>query len=202
MKIFYSANSPYARIARIAAQTCAVDYDGVLLTASELRTPTNPVLAHNVTGRIPTLVDADTVVTETRAVCRYLESVGDGTKIFAYSGDWPAEQLENAAMSFLDGCALWTREYRRPEDKQFDGLCDVERDRAERGLDWFNAHPDIQSLNSPWDFAHIVLAVAIEYMDFRALITDWREGHDALVTWHNAQMQRPSMQANPMVPGA
>jgi glutathione S-transferase len=202
MKIYFTVNSPYARIARIAAHTCAVDFDGIQLTASDLRNNANPVLAHNATGRIPTLLDGDTVVTESRAVCRYLESVGDGTKIFAYSGDWPAEQMENTAMSHLDGCALWTREYRRPEYKQFDGLCNIERERAINCLDWFNAHPDIQSSNSPWDFAHIVLAVAIEYMDFRDLITDWRDGRDQLAAWQSAQMQRPSMQANPMVPGA
>ena len=202
MKLFYSANSPYARIARIAAFECGVDFEPVLLESQQLRHPDNPVLAYNCTGRIPTIVDGDTVVTESRACSRYLESVGNGNQLFAYAGDWQAEQMENTAMSFLDGCALWTREYRRPEEKQFDWLVDVERDRAERSLAWFNAQPAIQNNETPWDFAHITLAVGIEYQDFRSLSPDWQDRHGAVADWLAAQLERPGMKAHPMVQGA
>lgn len=202
MKIFYTATSPYARIARIAADICGVGFDGVELEADQLRSADNPVLEFNCTGRVPTLVDGDVVITETRAVCRYLESIGNGTALFGYAGDWTAERFENTAMSLLDGCALWTREYRRPEDKQFPWLCDVERQRAEACLDWFNDLPAIRAGDTPWDFAHLVLAVAIDYQMLRGLIPDWRDGRDALAAWHAAQTERPVMRANPKDPNA
>ncbi len=196
MKLFYSGTSPYARIARISAGVCDVDHAGGHIASAQLRTDENPVLQYNCTGRVPTLVDGDTIVTETRAVCRYLEHVGNGAKLFAYAGEWPAEQFENTAMSLLDGCALWAREYRRDEALQSDWLVGVERNRANRCLDWFEAQPGIQSGDAPWDFAHIVLFAALDYQELRGLLPDWRDTRPNLANWHAAQLQRTSVIEN------
>jgi glutathione S-transferase len=195
MIIFHTGNSPYARIARVAAHQCGVSHSGGHLGPGLVRTDNNPVLQYSPTGRIPTLVDGDVVVTETRAVCRYLESIGDGYELFAYAGDWTAEMFENTAMSFLDGCMLWAREKRRDAALQSDWLFGVERARAERALAWFEALPAIQAGDTPWDFAHMTLAVALGELEPRGLIPDWRDGYAALAAWEANQAARPAMQA-------
>ena len=70
------------------------------------------------------------------------------------------------------------------------------RDRAARCLDWFEADPGIQSGNAPWDFAHMILFVALDYQELRGLIADWRDGRPNLAQWHTAQLERPSVVAN------
>lgn len=195
MIIFHTGTSPYARIARVCAHQCGVSHAGGHLGPGLLRTEDNPILQYSPVGRVPTLVDGDVVVTETRAVCRYLESVGNGFELFPYAGDWAVEMFENTAMSFLDGCMLWAREYRRDAALQSDWLVGVERDRATRTLAWFEAQPALQAGDTPWDFAHIVLAVALGELAPRGLIPDWRDGHPALAAWEAAQAARPAMQA-------
>jgi glutathione S-transferase len=195
MIIFHTGTSPYARIARVCAHECGVTHAGGHLGPGLLRTEDNPILQYSPVGRIPTLVDGDVVVTETRAVCRYLERVGDGYELFAYAGDWTAERQENTAMSFLDGCMLWAREKRRDPALQSDWLVGVERARATRTLAWFEAQPALQAGDTPWDFAHITLAVALGELQPRDLIPDWRNTHPALAAWEAAQATRPAMQA-------
>ena len=195
MKLFYSPTSPYARIARIVALESDLKCTEECVDPNVLRTPDNPVLRYNCTGRIPTLVSGDTVVTETRSICRYMESFGNRNSLFSETGDWHAELLESTAVSFLDGCALWTREYRRNEASQSKWLISVERDRAQRTLDWFSSNASIVSGNTPWNFAYITLAVAIDYQAYRGLIPDWANARDALFKWFEEQSERASMEA-------
>ena len=195
MKFFYTPTSPYARIARIFALESNLKYTDECIDPNVLRTPDNPVLRYNCTGRIPTLVCRDTVVAETRPICRYIQSAGNGKNLFCETGDWPAELLESTAISFLDGCALWSREYRRNEAKQSKWLIRIERDRAQRTLDWFSSTASIVSGNTPWNFAHITLAVAIDYQTYQGLIPDWANTRGALFKWFEIQSQRGSMKA-------
>ena len=206
MQIYHTFTSPYARVTRIAAHVCNTAYDSMPIESNMLRTDDNPVLARNPTGRVPTLVDGDVVLSETPAICRYIESKGDGTRIFARTdadgGDWNGVRLESWATSLLDGAALWTRELRRPAAQQSDWLCGVERERGLRTLDWFEAEPGIRGGGAPWDYAHFVLAIGVEYFEFRKLIPDWRGGRPALAKWFAEQQQRPSWQACALPPGA
>jgi len=201
MKLFYTINSPYGRVTRIAATTCGIDFEPGEVKPTHLRADDNPVLDHNPTGRVPTLTDGDVVLTETRPICRYIEANGDGTKIFAYEGDWQAERIEGTAISLLDGTALWTRELRRPAEQQSDWLLGVESKRLERTLAWLDGQASIRSGDTPWDYAHMTLAVALEYIELRGLVADWRPGHDALNAWHAKHTSHPAMQAHPFVPG-
>ncbi len=202
MQLYHTFTSPYARTTRIVAHICNAAHEPVVIESNMLRTDTNPVLAVNPTGRVPTLVDGDVVLTETPAICRYLQAKGDGTRVFAADGDWAGVRLESWATSLLDGAALWTRELRRPKEQQSDWLCGVERARAIRTLDWFDVEPGIRGGKAPWDYAHIVLAIGVEYLEFRNLIPDWRQGRDALADWFAEQQKRPSWIACALPPGA
>ena len=195
MKLFYTPTSPYARIARIFALELNLKYTDECIAPNVLRTPDNPVLRYNCTGRIPTLVSGDTVVTDTRSICRYMQSSGNGKNLFNETGDWRAELIESTAISFLDGCALWTREYRRNEAKQSNWLISTEKDRAQRTLDWFSSNANIISGNTPWNFTYITLAVTIDYQAYQGLIPDWAKARSTLFKWFEVQSNRASMEA-------
>ena len=71
IKLFYSLNSPYARIARIAARESGI-IDEITEIPSKNREPDNPVLEYSPVGRVPTLVDGNLIITETKNVHRYI----------------------------------------------------------------------------------------------------------------------------------
>lgn len=77
MQLFYSQNSPYARIARMAVREFGL-LDRVEERKAANRQPDNPVLAFSAAGRVPTLVDGDLVLTEARYVFDYLAAKGRG----------------------------------------------------------------------------------------------------------------------------
>lgn len=65
MKLFHSAGSPYARIARMAVLDLGLA-DRIAFTETTLRDPASTLLPHNPVGRVPSLVLADgTTITET-----------------------------------------------------------------------------------------------------------------------------------------
>lgn len=190
MKLFYTPNSPYARIARIALR----EY-GVLEQASELlaanRMPDNPVLQFSPVARVPTLVHNGLAITESRHVFRYI--AGLAGRPDTSGEDWRSIALEGQALGFLDGISAWVREKRREAPQQSPFLLQVEDDRARRCLKAF----EIAAADAPLPgipcFRATALACALALMDLHALVPGWREGHGALAAWYDDQAARPSM---------
>jgi glutathione S-transferase len=50
-------------------------------------------------------------------------------------------------------------------------------------------------LSGPVSVAHISVACALSYLDFRHGARNWRDGRGALAEWHASFESRPSMQA-------
>ena len=67
MKLFYTPNSPYARICRIIASQAGLS-DQLELGAVKLRTQDNPVIPLSPMGRIPVLVDGNLILSEARHI--------------------------------------------------------------------------------------------------------------------------------------
>ena len=65
MKLFYTPNSPYARICRITAMEAGL-MDRIELDWVPLRTSGSPVIPHAALGRIPLLIDGDLAPREGR----------------------------------------------------------------------------------------------------------------------------------------
>ena len=101
MKLFYTPNSPYARVCRIVADTHGLS--GALeLVRVPLRDAESSLIPLSTMGRVPVLVDGDLVLSEARHICAYLdEKAGSGPSVAAY-GDWPLVASEAAALAFLD----------------------------------------------------------------------------------------------------
>lgn len=83
MKLFYTQNSPYARVARIAVLESGLA-DEVEHVKVVNRSPESPLLEYSPTGRAPTLVDGDLVLGESRHVCAYLDHKQGTARFFGY----------------------------------------------------------------------------------------------------------------------
>ena len=74
MKLFYTQNSPYARVARIAVIEANLNAEVEHVKVVN-RDVDSPLLGYNPTCRVPTLVDGEIMLGETRNICAYLYSL-------------------------------------------------------------------------------------------------------------------------------
>lgn len=194
MKLFYTPNSPYSRIARIAVREA-----GLVGKVEEIlafnRQDDNPVLAHSPVGRVPTLVDGQMVITEARDVVAYLAVASDcRAMLSADPDDWNSISRDGQILGFLDGIATWVRELRRGALVSQD-LIVVEVKRCERCLHSLDAAASSLFLPAIPSFGAMALASAIELMERHGFAATWRSRFPALATWFEEQAGRVSMQA-------
>ena len=190
MQLFYSRNSPYARIARVAAIECRLA-DRIEHVLVVNRDPDSPLLAFNPVGRVPTLVDGDLVIAESMDVCRYLDHVA-GTTFARRPTDWRRVSFDGMVIGFLDGIAFWVRELRRASARS-EELIGVERRRAERCLRYFDDH--VAAHGDPWTYGAAALACSLELMTVADLRPGWRRDFGGLGLWLQDRAARPSMVA-------
>lgn len=192
MQLFYSQNSPYARIARMAVREFGL-LDRVEERKAANRQPDNPVLAFSAAGRVPTLVDGDLVLTEARYVFDYLAAKGPGAAMPEASAiDWRERALDAQILGFVDGVANWVRERRRPSDQQSGFLIEVEIHRSARCLDHLEGEDASPRPEFP-AFSAMALAAGLGLMDFNQFRPDWRSAPPALSSWYSRCSQRLSM---------
>lgn len=201
MQIYYSDNSPYARIVRIAAREAGLD-SRIIWVKVRNRAPDSPLLAYSPVCRVPTLVEGDLVLGEARNICDYFGRVAGAAPLLPDPNDWPARALESMMTGFLDGIAVWVRELRRSEPRRSDFLLEVETKRAKRCLDHFEAIWADLSGPPAWDFGHMALACALDIADLNELMPGWPAEHPALATWLGDRRTRPSMVATKPLQGA
>lgn len=201
MQLFYSRNSPYARIARIAVRESGLA-DRVEERLAANRQPDNPVLAHSPVGRVPALIDGGLVITEARNVFTYLaESSGHPAMGTTDRPDWPAIMREGQIVGFVDGIAAWVRENRRPPERRSSFLLQVEADRSRRCLAWLEEQAAAGHLDPFPRFAAVALAVGLDLMRFHGFHPEWLDRYPALARWFEAQEVRPSMRQTAPVEG-
>ncbi|MEH1800037.1 MAG: glutathione S-transferase N-terminal domain-containing protein [Nostoc sp.] len=113
MKLFYTPNSPYARIARVA--TLELNLCDQIETQKVIaRDPNSDLLNYNPTGKVPTLTTDDGfILSETRIICVYLNHLNPEIKLVTDISNGFLQQLEGMTGGFIDGIAVWVRELRR-----------------------------------------------------------------------------------------
>lgn len=192
MKLFYTPNSPYARIVRITAMEAGL-IDRIELDWVPLRTPDNPVIPHAALGRVPLLVDGDLALSEARHICAYLrEKAGSGPTVAVY-GDWPAVAAEGHALAFLDAITVWSREIRRQEADRSAFMLEVEAERAARYLGHLEQTLAVPTGAPPLNFETLCHVAALGMMRFYDLMPDWRETHPTVAAWVDAYDAVPSI---------
>lgn len=195
MKLFVTPNSPYARIARIAAIEIGLA-DRIEHIYVVNRTPDSPLLAFSPVCRVPTLVFGELVVTEARHICAYFDEFMGLKRFFParHVDRWQEIGLEGTIMGFLDGLAVWVRENRRLPEERSAFLLEVEAARAERCLDWLEARVQNAVLHSQrWDFSAIALACALGLADHSLDGLDWRRDRPGLESWYRDRSQMSAL---------
>lgn len=192
MRLFYTPNSPYARICRIVAIKGGLG-DALELVRVPLRTPDSPSLRHSPLGKIPLLVDGDLVLGESRLICGYLDQRGAGAPSLPGPSDWQAQARESLMSGFLEGITNWSREKRRAEDEQSPFILEVEEQRAVRALAHIDRTVPAPPAVPPITYGDLCLVAALGMADFYELLPGWRDRHPALAAWLAAYEALPSV---------
>lgn len=192
MKLFYTPNSPYARVCRIVADAHGLT-EALELARVPLRDTASSLIPLSTMGRVPVLIDGDLVLSEARHICAYLdEKAGTAPSVAAY-GDWPSVASEAAALAFLDAVTVWTREVRRSEEERSPFLLQVEEEQVMRMIAHYDGVLEASAGSSPFNFETICIAVAMGSLDFYELASNWRDHYPNFAVWIDAYNALPIM---------
>ena len=196
MKLYITAGSPYARIARVVILEKGLE-SRVEIIAARTRLADSPYYSINPSGRVPYLIRDDGVgLEESSLICAYLDHL-DGKPVFDLpDGDqaWVARRLEALARSLLDGLAVWSRELARPQGERSPTVLQHEARRSERLADVWELEIGHPLMHGALNLAQITLACALG-LEARNADLHWRPGHAKLSDWFGHIAARPSLAA-------
>jgi len=198
MKLAYSPNSPYVRKCVALAIQRGIDKQMELWTVGT----TDPALLKvNPLSKVPTLVlDDGTALYDSPVICEYLDSVGDGPKMFPPVGParWKALRQEALGDGILDATQPRRREIALPQDEGRQTYIALQQGKVKAALAVLEAEAD--SLGMLTNIGEITIACALGYMDFRYANEPWRPGHPKLEAWYAKVAAMPAM-ARTVPPG-
>ena len=196
MKLYITAGSPYARMARIVILEKGLE-DRVEIMPAQTRLADSPYYHVNPSGRVPYLVRDDGIgMEESAVICRYLDHL-DGRPVFdlpAGDPEWEARRLGALASSLLDGLSVWGREIVRPENEQSPTIIRHETDRAKRMVDLWEAEIEHPLMRGALNLVQITLACALG-LEVRNPQLRWRPRRPKLSAWFDRIAARPSFTA-------
>ena len=196
MKLYITAGSPYARMARMMVIEKGLQ-SRVTEHLAQTRVADSPYYAISLSGRVPYLICEDGEgLEESIAICDYLDSL-DGAPLLARPAPLQAlaaTRLDARAASMLDGISVWFRELVRPADERSPTVIQHERDRAERLLSWWETQIGHPWMSGPLNHAQLRLGCALAFaLKIRGF--EWRTQRPALTAWFEIFSQRPSFAA-------
>lgn len=197
MKLFHSAASPYVRmVTATAIETGQLDSIERLPSAAVPVKRDQSIVAHNPTGKVPTLLlDDGSALYDSRVICEFLDAGHPGERLFPAEGAqrWKTLTLFALAQGLLDAALLARYETAmRPEALRWDDwstgqLAKIDSSVAELEANW------IGHLTSRFDIGCIGVACALGYLDFRFGERDWRTAAPKLAAWFAEVSERPSL---------
>ena len=198
MKLAYSPNSPYVRKCVVLAIQRGIDKQMELWTVGT----TDPALVKiNPLSKVPTLVlDDGTALYDSPVICEYLDSVGDGPKMYPPVGParWKALRQEALGDGILDATQPRRREIALPQDEGRQTYIELQQGKVKAALAMLEAEAD--GLGMLTNIGEITIACALGYMDFRYANEPWRPGHPKLEAWYAKVSAMPAM-ARTVPPG-
>lgn len=195
MQIIFSPPSPFVRKVRVLIREI-----GFLDRVEEVEVSTTPlasapdVLAANPLGKIPALIRPDgPALYDSRVITRYLDDLS-GAGLYPESRLYEVLTLEATADAIMEACVLMTYEGRlRPPEQQSPDWVDAQWHKASRAIAAVNSRW-MSHLTGPLNMAQIAVGCALSYVDLRHDERGWRNGNDALATWHAEFENRAAMQ--------
>jgi glutathione S-transferase len=196
MQLFHSPTTPFGR--KVMVTILETGLADKVQVVDVMGTPLNPgtmPIGHNPLGKIPALLlDDGSVIYDSRVICRYLDDLAGAGLYPAAPKLWQTLTLEATADGILEAALSMVYEVRiRPTDKQFPDWIEGQWSKASRALDAVESNW-MPHLNGPLDMAHIAIACALSYLDFRLDARAWRATRPNLAKWEAEFSTRPSMQ--------
>ena len=197
IKLYTAGASPFVRKVRVCLLELGLkDQVEQIDVANTPFAPHDALIEQNPLGKIPCLVRNDgTVIYDSRVITRYLDDYANGSLYPTGQRLWEILTMEALADGMMEAAVLMVYEKRiRPEEKVYGDWIEAQWAKIARALD---------ALESSWagrlegsdDMAHIAVAVALEYLDFRHGDRNWRTGRGALAKWQAEFAKRDAMQA-------
>ena len=195
MKLFYSPTSPFVRKCLVAAHELGLA-ERLELEPSAAH-PVNrdrAVVEHNPLGKIPALVtDAGAVLFDSRVICEYFNSLGDGHLLPA-AGEARFMVLTEQALAdgLMDAAVLARYETAvRPDQLRWPDWIGGQMAKVDSALS------DFERRATAWekriDLGLIAVGCALGYLDFRYANLEWRQRSPSLARWYESFAARESM---------
>jgi len=145
--------------------------------------------------RIPALVTDTVTLTDSHAICDYLNAEFGNFRLLAREGQarWQALAAMALANSVLEAQIMRRAETLRSDKERSDDFIAKMRDRTDRCFAALEKD-HLPGFGSTFDLAQITTAVACGYDDWR-YGPDWRSAAPKLAPWYDQVAQRPSLKA-------
>ncbi len=196
MQLFTSPTTPFGRkVMVLIHESGLADQVQVQTVAGSPLDPGSMPLDQNPLGKIPALIpdDGGPALYDSRVICRYLDHVS-GAGLYPAGPDlWPVLTLEATADGMLEAALLMVYEARlRPEALRFAPWVEGQWAKVARALDAIEARGMVL-LEGRLTMAHVAVAVALSYLDFRHAERHWRQDRPRLAAWEQEFSARASM---------
>ncbi len=190
MKLFCSVNSPYARKCRVVLREKGLRCDEIMVNSLE-----NPpeLVAVNPLGKVPALVTDDGLtLCDSTVITEYLDGLSAAQRLIP-EGIARFEVLALAALAdgVMDLAVEWVIQSRRPPAEQWPDWIARRKEAILRTLAVMALHPLLTHRSVT--LAHINVACALAYLDFRHPTLAWRSANPQLVAFLEIFSARPSM---------
>lgn len=213
MKLFYSPFHTFIHKVLVTAHECGLwdDLERVATfpfknLAGEDQGNAYDLSDINPLNKVPTLAtDTGQVIFGSQAICEFLDSISKARKMYPAPGVKRWDAITRLALGdtiFETTVQMVAEQWQAPEQWNmtvFNRLWP----KYFRGLDKMNAEAPSWD---DFDVGHAALLHAISYLGFRAEFYEakdpvhpnfnWREGREALSSWYDEAIQRPSVRAH------
>jgi glutathione S-transferase len=196
MQLFYSATSPFVRKCLVSALEVGVRERVILHPAAPH--PVNRdsgLVARNPLGQAPTLItDEGVVLYDSRVICEYLNSLGDGRLLPKGALRFEALTEQALADGIMAAAVLIRYEMTaRPEALRWQDWIDGQMAKITGGLK--DLAQRASGFESRVDVGSIAVGCALGYLEFRFADLGWKQQWPALAAWWLRFAERPSMAA-------
>ena len=194
MKLYYTPNSPYARITRVAARKSGL-IAGIEEIAVVTREAGTGYFEVTPLARVPVLVDGDVTLADTRDICARFDEISEQVR-WCPAEDHEARFMRHVVVGFLDGVAVWLRENGRPDGQRSEPVMRYEEHRARQVLTWLEP----RWAHEQRDFAALALACAVAIAVDRGMGVDWHSVAPGLKRWAENRASECAMQETAPLP--
>lgn len=190
MKLRYSTTSPFVRKVHVfAIETGQIDK--IELVKTNTADPNSDHGKDNPLNKVPALaLDDGSKLYDSRVICEYLDTQS-GNKLFPASGTarWTALRRQALGDGMCDAAVARMMESRRPEAQRSAEFDKKQKLKVTQGLDALEA----DHLGPQLDIGTLMVAITLDYLDFRFKHEDWRQGRPKLTAWHKSFSERASL---------